>query len=63
MRPQHGRKFKIIHRLLATLQDRDDLKGVSVDLVQKTLWNVEICGDLVRMRVIAWEHEELEASI
>ena len=63
VRPQHRGKLEIIHRILATLQDRDDLKSVSVDFVKKTLRNVEICGNLVRMRVIAGEHEELEASI
>ena len=60
MRTQHGGKLHIIDRIFATLKDRDYLKGVSVDLVQETL---KMCGDLVRMRMIAGEHEELEASI
>jgi hypothetical protein len=63
VRPQHGGKLEIIGRAFAALQDSDDLKSVSVVLFQETLRAVEICGDAVRMRVIAGEHEELEASI
>lgn len=63
MRPQQGGKLEIIGGAFAALQDRDDLKGVSVVLVQETIRTVEICGDAVRVRVIAGEHEELEASI
>jgi hypothetical protein len=63
VRPQHRGKLEIIGRVFAALQDRDDLKGVSVALVQETFRTVEICGDAVRMRVIAGEHEELEANI
>lgn len=61
MRPQHGRKLEIIGRVFAALHDRDDLKSVSVVLVQETLRTGEICGDAVR--VITREYEELEASI
>ena len=63
MRPQHRGNLEIIGCAFAALQDRDDLKGVSVVLVQETLWTVEMCGDTVRMLVVAGEHEELEASI
>jgi hypothetical protein len=63
VRPQHRGKLEIIGRVFAALQDRDDLKGVSVVFIQETLLTVEICGDAVRMRVVTREHEELEASI
>ncbi len=63
MRPQYGRKLEIIDRIFAALQDRDDLKGVSAVLVQETLRTVEICGDVVRVRVLSGEHEELKADI
>jgi len=63
VRPQHGGKLEIIDRIFAALQDRDDLKGVSVVLVQETFREVEICRDVVRMCVNAGEHKELEACI
>jgi hypothetical protein len=64
VRPQHGGKLKIIDRVLATLQNRDDLKGVSVVLVEEALWALKICGDGLRVRVLlSGENEEFEAVI
>ena len=64
MRPEHGGKLKIVDRVLAALQDGDDLKGISVVLVEEALWSVEICGDSLRVRVpLARENEQFEATI
>ena len=64
MRPEHGGKLKIVDRVLAALQDGDDLKGISVVLVEEALWSVEICGNSLRVRVpLARKNEQFEAAI
>ena len=64
MRPQYRGKLKIVDCVLATLQYGDDLKGISVVLVEEALWTLEICGDRLRVRVaLAGENEKFEAAI
>ena len=64
MRPEHGGKLKVVDCVLAALQDGDDLKGISVVLVEEALWLVEICSYRLRVRVpLAGENEQLEATI
>ena len=64
MRPQHGGKIKIVDRVLAALQDGDDLKHISVVLVEEAIWSVEICGNSLRVRVpLARENEQFETAI
>ena len=64
MRPQHRRKLKIVDGAFGALQDGDDLKGVSVVLIEEALWTVEICGNGLRVRVLlARENKQFEAAI
>ena len=64
MRPEHRGKLKIVDCVLVTLQNGDDLKGISVVLVEEALWTLEICGDGLRVRVpLARENEEFKAAI
>lgn len=60
MRPQHGGELEIVGRVLAALQNGDDVKGVSV-LVEEALGLGEVRCDL--LRVVAGEKEEFEAGI
>ena len=64
MWPQHGGKLEIVDRVLAALQNGDDLKGISVVLIEEALRTVEIRGDALRVRVLlSGENEEFEAPI
>lgn len=60
MRTQHGRDIEIVGRVLAALQDGDDVKGVSV-LVEEAFGRAEVRCDL--LGVLAGEHEKFEAGI
>jgi hypothetical protein len=50
----------MVDRVLAALQDRDDVKGIA-QLVEDALWPIEVRGDLLCVR--GGENEELEAGI
>ena len=64
MRPQHGGKLEIVDRVLATLQNGDDLKGISMVHIEEALRTVEIRGDALRVRVLlSGEDEEFEAPV
>lgn len=60
MRAQHGRDLDIVDRVLAALQDGDDVKGVSA-LVEEAFGLAEVRRDL--LRVLAGENEDFEAGI